>query len=33
MRILAVRTVFIGKIWIMDKVRYANMKTNYFCGD
>ena len=33
MRILAVRTVFIGKIWITDKVRYASIKTNNFCGD
>ena len=30
MRILAVRTVFIGKIWITDKMRYARIKTNIF---
>jgi len=33
MLILAARTVFKGEIWITGRVRYAKIKTNYFCGD
>ena len=33
MRILAAHTVFKGKIWITGRVRYAKIKTNYFCGE
>jgi hypothetical protein len=33
MRILAARTVFTGKIWITDGLKYANIKTKIFFGD
>jgi len=33
MRILTVRGLFIRKIWITGRVRYAKIKTNYYCGE
>ena len=33
MRILTVRSLFICKIWITGRVRYAKIKTNFYCGE